>query len=300
MTLEKACSAFLDHCHSAVNLSDHTRRAYRADLKDFRAYAEPSTALSALTKENLRGYIRHLRDTRQLKETTIKRRIACLKLFFRWVRQEGMTTSNPFDGLHERIRLPRRLPRALGSEEVALLSKSIQLASNTGDIQNLTTRITVKLLVTTGIRVGELVRIDISDLDLADGTLKIHGKGNRQRLVYLFDPALNQALERYLARRRKQPAESSRLFITQRGGAYTTQKIRKLLGDLATKAGIERRITPHMLRHTTATQLLEAGVDIRYVQKLLGHQSISTTEIYTHVTDQGLRGALRRAYQVSR
>jgi integrase/recombinase XerD len=174
------------------------------------------------------------------------------------------------------------------------------LASNTGDIQNLTTRITVKLLVTTGIRVGELVRIDISDLDLADGTLKIHGKGNRQRLVYLFDPALNQALERYLARRRKQPAESSRLFITQRGGAYTTQKIRKLLGDLATKAGIERRITPHMLRHTTATQLLEAGVDIRYVQKLLGHQSISTTEIYTHVTDQGLRGALRRAYQVSR
>jgi len=299
MTLKKASNAFLDHCHSAVNLSDHTRRAYRADLKDFQAYAEPNIELSMLVKENLRGYIRHLRDTRQLKETTIKRRIACLKLFFRWVRQEGMTTSNPFDGLHERIRLPRRLPRALGPEEVALLSKSLQLVTNTGDIQNMTTRIAVKLLITTGIRVGELVRIDTNDLDLANGSLKIHGKGNRQRLVYLFDPALNRALERYLARRRKQPAESTRLFITQRGGAYTTQKVRKLLGNLASQAGIERRITPHMLRHTTATQLLEAGVDIRYVQKLLGHQSISTTEIYTHVTDQGLRGALRRAYQVN-
>ena len=109
---------------------------------------------------------------------------------------------------------------------------------------------------------------------------------------------LNEAIERYLPLRQTKSTASKKLFVTEAGIPFTTQKTRKLLGNLASKAGIERRITPHMLRHTAATQLLESGVDIRYVQKLLGHQSISTTEIYTQVTDHGLRGALRRAYGV--
>lgn len=296
MNLQDACEAFLSHCHSAVSLSEHTLRAYTIDLQDFQNHAKPGTELATVDKENLRQFIRHLREERGLKEITIKRRIACLKLFFRWSKQEGMLTDNPFDNLHERIRLPKRLPRALGSEEVKQLAGAVNLKTSNKNFQEFATGIAIKLLLTTGIRVGELVKIDIDDLVLADGSLKIHGKGNRQRLVYLFEPKLNQAIARYLPLRQTKTSATKKLFVTETGTPFTTQKTRKLLGSLASKAGIQRRITPHMLRHTTATQLLEAGVDIRYVQRLLGHQSISTTEIYTQVTDQGLRGALRRAY----
>ncbi len=296
MTLQDACKLFLSHCRSAISLSEHTLRAYTFDLEDFQNHAKRETYLSSLGKDNLRQFIRHLREERGLKEITIKRRIACMKLFFRWVKQENVISINPFDDLHERIRLPKRLPRALGSEEINLLSKAVNLESSNSNFQEFSTGIAIKLLLTTGIRVGELVKIDIEDIVLADSSLKINGKGNRQRLVYLFEPMLNQAIAQYLPLRRTRTTESRKLFITEAGIPFTTQKTRKLLGNLACSAGIERRITPHMLRHTTATQLLESGLDIRYVQKLLGHQSISTTEIYTHVTDQGLRNALRRAY----
>lgn len=296
MTLQDACESFLSHCRSAISLSEHTLRAYTLDLKDFQNHAKRETDLATLDKENLRQFIRHLREERGLKEITIKRRIACLKLLFRWTKQEGVIDINPFDNLHERIRLPKRLPRALGSIEINQLSGAVNLEKSDGSFQEFATGIAIKLLLTTGIRIGELVKIDIDDLVLTDSSLKIHGKGNRQRLVYLFEPKLNQAIARYLPLRRKKTAETNKLFVTEAGTPFTTQKARKLLGNLACKAGIERRITPHMLRHTAATQLLEAGVDIRYVQRLLGHQSISTTEIYTQVTDHGLRGALMRAY----
>jgi integrase/recombinase XerD len=296
MNLQDACASFLSHCRSAISLSEHTLRAYTFDLEDFQNHAKRETDLATLDKENLRQFIRHLREERKLKEITIKRRIACLKLLFRWTKQEGVIAINPFDDLHERIRLPKRLPRALGSEEINLLSGAVNLETSDSGFQEFATGIAIKLLLTTGIRVGELVKIDIGDLVLADSSLTINGKGNRQRLVYLFEPKLNQAIARYLPLRRTKTTETTKLFITEAGIPFTTQKTRKLLGNLASKAGIQRRITPHMLRHTTATQLLEAGVDIRYVQRLLGHQSISTTEIYTQVTDHGLRGALRRAY----
>lgn len=296
MNLQNACESFLSHCRSAISLSEHTLRAYTFDLKDFQNHAKRETDLSTIDKDNLRQFIRHLREERGLKEITIKRRIACLKLFFRWVKQEDVIEINPFENLNERIRLPKRLPRALGSEEIKLLSKAVNLETDNDNFQEFSTNIAIKLLLTTGIRIGELVKIDIDDLVLADSSLKIHGKGNRQRLVYLFEPTLNQAMARYLPLRKTRTTGTPKLFITNAGIPLTPQKTRILLGNLANKAGIERRITPHMLRHTTATQLLEAGLDIRYVQKLLGHQSISTTEIYTHVTDHGLRSALRRAY----
>lgn len=296
MTLHEACNSFLYHCHSAVNLSGHTYRAYQTDLKDFQNHARPETELTEVDKERLRQFIRHLREERKLKETTIKRRVACLKVFFRWAKEDGMVNTNPFENLHERIRLPKRLPRALSSGELALLSGAIRPAMALKASQELAIKVAVYLLMTTGIRVGELVGIDIDDLELDDNCVKIHGKGNRQRLVYIFDQTLQRALGKYLSYRRRLSTDTQRLLVNDSGMPYTTQKIRKHLSEIARHAGIERRITPHMLRHTTATQLLEAGVDIRYVQKLLGHQSISTTEIYTHVTDQGLRSALRRAY----
>lgn len=127
MTLQNACESFLSHCRSAVSLSEHTLRAYTIDLNDFQNHAKREVELTSLGKENLRQFIRYLREERGLKEITIKRRLACLKLFFRWAKQEGMITANPFDDLHERIRLPKRLPRALGSEEINQLSGAVHM-----------------------------------------------------------------------------------------------------------------------------------------------------------------------------
>lgn len=295
MNLQDACESFLSHCRSAISLSEHTLRAYTFDLKDFQNHAKRETDLSSLDKENLRQFIRHLREERGLKETTIKRRIACLKLLFHWVKQEGMIADNPFDNLHERIRLPKRLPRALERCHIASLRKAIALSCGRCNFDELSRKTAIHLLLDTGIRVGELASARIDDLSLSDRCLKIHGKGNRQRLVYLLSAPLYRRLDHYLGKRQKINTQNSKLFVTGAGLDLTPQRVRASLHQLASSAGINKTLTPHMLRHTCATQWLEAGLDIRYVQKLLGHQSISTTEIYTHVSDQGLREALLRS-----
>jgi integrase/recombinase XerD len=294
MTLNETNEKFLWHCRTAVNLSSHTHRAYGFDLADFAAQAGPGTPLESIDKEALRAYIRHLRETRKLKETTIKRRIACLKLLFRWARVENLLSANPFDTLNERIRLPKRLPRALGKDEARSLRAAIHPRPEQDTAPVYTAKIAIQIMLATGIRVGELVSLRFEDIDLANASLKIHGKGNRQRLVYLIDGTVKDHLRTYLERKQQKETAPIWVFSSVGGKPLTTNQIRRMLGALAKSAGIERRITPHMLRHTSATTWLEAGLDIRYVQKLLGHQSISTTEIYTQVTDEGLRGAMRR------
>ncbi|MFA7241901.1 MAG: tyrosine-type recombinase/integrase [Sulfuricellaceae bacterium] len=297
MKLSNACEQFSQHYRSAVNISEHTYRAYQTDLADFRQFSGENTLLSAIEKNHLRQFIRHLREERKLKETTIKRRIACLKLLFRWLHQEEIILQNPFDGLHERIRLPKRLPRSLTREEIAKLMTAVSgdgSEFSEAGFKQAAAKTAVRLLLASGIRVGELVNISLPDLDLADGKIAIHGKGDRQRLVYVFEDSAQKMLKNYLALRQNKTTDTQSFFITSSGKPLTTPTVRDFLGKFATQAGIARRVTPHMLRHTAATTLLEAGVDIRYVQKLLGHQSISTTEIYTHVSDQGLREALRR------
>jgi len=295
MVVSEACEKFLLHCRTAINLSEHSLRAYSCDLKDVALHFRPETETKNIGKEELRQYIRHMRETRKLKETSIKRRIACLKLLFRWLVEENHLADNPFTSLNERIRLPKRLPRALERSNIARLQSAIEFAPNEHDFDLLAGKTAVTLLLFTGIRVGELSGVRLDDLALADRHLKIHGKGNRQRMVYLLSEVLHKALTLYLETRLKIETESNKLFITSSGADMTPQRVRISLHKLTDSACIDKTITPHMLRHTCATQWLEAGLDIRYVQKLLGHQSISTTEIYTHVSDQGLREALRRA-----
>jgi site-specific recombinase XerD len=295
MVVSDTCTQFLNHCRSAMSLSEHTHRAYGSDLKDAGKYFGSKKRIKAVTKEDLRQYIRHLREERKFKETSIKRRVACLKLLFRWAIRESIIATNPFDTLNERIRLPKRLPRALDRGHVRLLRKAITPTARSESFDALCRKTAIQLLLDTGIRVGELANVRIEDLSLPDRCLKVHGKGNRQRLVYLLSDPLYRSLGRYLSRREKLGSQSELLFVTEAGLDLTPQRVRTSLHEIATTAGIDRRLTPHMLRHTCATQWLEAGLDIRYVQKLLGHQSISTTEIYTHVSDQGLREALLRA-----
>lgn len=295
MTLFEARKQFLSHCKSAISLSPHTLRAYCSDLHDIQNYFGFRKRLDSVEKDQLRHYIRHLREHRQFKETTIKRRLASLKLLFKWATQETFIKINPFDSLNERIRLPRRLPRALDRADQAILRRAVATTSRTDDFNMVRAKTAIHLMLDTGIRVGELVAIDLNDLSLANNCLVINGKGNRQRLVYLLQRPLCRKIEQYLTWRSSVQTCSEKLFVNSNGNAILPQSVRVGLRDISKKAGISRHVTPHMLRHTCATQWLEAGIDIRYVQKLLGHQSISTTEIYTHVSDQGLREALLKA-----
>ncbi len=300
MTLTEARDKFLQHCSSAISLSDHTIRAYTSDLDDAQRYFGVDKPLEAVGKDLLRQYIRNMREARKFKETTIKRRLASLKLLFKWALQEEMLTTNPFDTLSERIRLPKRLPRALDRGDTAALRKAITPIVKLDDFEDAQNKVAVRLLLDTGIRVGELTAINIADLSLEDGCVLIQGKGNRQRLVYLMEKPLTRMVEQLLKKRKTVATQSEKLLVSANGQPMRPPSVRVALKRIALQAGIARHVTPHMLRHTCATQWLESGIDIRYVQKLLGHQSISTTEIYTHVSDQGLREALTRARGVGR
>ena len=155
-------------------------------------------------------------------------------------------------------------------------------------------------LFTTGLRIGELVMIRLPDISVREGVIQVRGKGNRERLVYVPGKQAMAVLRGFLEARRRIAGEHQELLVSWEGTPISAQHIRKRLRRLAAMAGIVRRVTPHMLRHTAATQLLEAGVDIRVVQRLLGHASIATTQIYTHVSDAALKQRLTRANTLQR
>lgn len=294
MRLSDACQQFLEHCRSAMSLSPHTLRAYDSDLRQACALLGVRRSLSGVGKEELRQLIRHFREEKKAKESSIKRKLASLKLLFKWAMHEELLKTNPFDSLNERIRLPRRLPRALDQHDSQRLKSAITLHAKRDDFESCCRKTAIQLLLETGIRVSELTNIRLEDISLSDHSIKIHGKGNRQRLVYFLSKQLERTLQAYLAEREKLTTTEPQLLLTASTRPLTPPKVRAWLREIASTAGVERRVTPHMLRHTCATHWLELGLDIRFVQKLLGHHSISTTEIYTHVSDQGLRQALAR------
>jgi site-specific recombinase XerD len=299
MLLKTSTKRFLAHCGAVSTLSEHTLRAYESDLNDAVQFFGARRRLCDVGKDDLRRYIQHLRQTRELAEATIKRRMATLKLLFKWVIREELLSSSPFVALDEKIRLPKRLPRALDRGDQALLRKATAMPA-ASDFDSLRQRVAINVLLATGIRVGELVAIDRGDVSMSDACIRIHGKGNRQRLAYLSQRPLQRHLARYLDRRSALTTPNDRLFVGSDGRPLSTATVRHELHQTSQAAGIGRRVTPHMLRHTCATNWLEAGLDIRFVQKLLGHHSISTTEIYTHVSDQGLRAALLRVSKAAR
>ncbi|HUC62798.1 MAG TPA: tyrosine-type recombinase/integrase [Alphaproteobacteria bacterium] len=296
LCLGTTAQQFLVHCRVARNLSAHTLRAYATDLREFVRFAGAETELGACDRACLRAYLQHLFDARGLKETSVKRRMACLKAMFRWLEREEAIAANPFHRLDLKIRLPKRLPRSLSTGEVRELLRAAARAANRGAgaarrarFADLTAHLALELLFSTGMRVGELVAVTLERVDLEDGVVRIVGKGDRERRVFLPDEGVRRLVARYLERRARLAPSVETLLVTPRGSAASTQYVRQLLHRLRATTRLARRVTPHMLRHTAATQLLEAGVDIRYVQRLLGHHSIATTELYTQVSDASLR-----------
>lgn len=292
---------FLDYC-CRKNLSEHTIRAYRQDLNDFRTWSKQQQLSSLFSKEVLELWLSELSE-RGLAPTTAKRRLACLKVLCRWLEEEERLEENPFNRFHTSIKIPKRLPRNLTTAELqSLIGKRPKGWWGQAPFEQVTLVLALELLFATGIRVGELCSIDIANINFDSGIITIKGKGNRERNVYLVDDELKRQVRHYIARREMANPLTGKLLVTPRGTALVPNQVRQSLHKHSNGLGLERRITPHMFRHTTATQLLENGVDIRFVQKLLGHASISTTEIYTHVSDAKLHQAitaanLRRAFK---
>lgn len=300
--IQDVASQFLDHCRSTKGLSLHTQRAYKSDLRDFGRQIGNGIAAKEVTREQILAYVRALRE-RGLCESTVKRRVATLKVLFHWMERDGLIATNVVHRLDLAIRLPKRLPRALEAREMQLLlrlSEAEALSATGADIYDkYLVHVAVIIMFAAGLRVSELVSLQLADLSIKEAALLVHGKGNRERRVYLPSRRARRAVDQFLAKRRRLPKGDS-LLMTTSGMPVTSQWVRSRLRSLAVRAGLTKRVTPHMLRHTAATQLLEAGVDIRYVQKLLGHSSIATTQIYTHVTDSSLRDQLTRADTLGR
>lgn len=294
MDMTAAIAAFLAHCQTGRNLSVNTVRAYGQDLAEVTRYlALPSSGV-VTTVAGLGAYAEWLGKARGLAPATVKRRLACLRALLAWAERRRLIRVSPFRRAEIRIRLPKRLPRCLTAPELRTLLRAADTAK---PVLNLA----VKLMFTTGCRVGELVALRQDDVDMEARTLRVRGKGDRERQVFLTADSVVADLGHLLRLRRMQGATGpDPLLAGLDGQALTTDWVRRHLRRLAQSAGLTRRITPHMLRHSAATSLLEAGVDIRFVQRLLGHRSIATTEIYTHVSDERLKKVVLAADTLGR
>lgn len=284
MLFRDAASAFIRHCQSIRKLSPHTIRAYELDVTRFAQFLGKRGAVAACDKTVIHNYVRHLFDVRSLKESSVKRHLATLRSFFRWLEEDGQGIEDPFRGARIRIRMPKRLPRVIARSDL----RRLLLHDAPHTFADLTAYVAIELLFATGMRVSELAGLLDNAVDVEDGTISIIGKGNRQRRVFVPDE-LKSILRDYRTARDRAASSANTFLVNSRGAAASPQMIRRLVRIHGERSAVRDRVTPHMFRHSVATYLLEEGVDIRYVQRLLGHRSISTTEIYTHVADAALK-----------
>jgi site-specific recombinase XerD len=287
MLLRDHPALFIDFCAIERQLSRCTVEAYTSDLADYAKWASEHQPVQLL--EGLKAYLQDMITERGLSAATVRRRFACLHAYFRWAAREGYS-EDPFVRWRPTLPRRRRLPRNLSKVEAGSLVSGARSAGEDEMLQ-----ISISLMIATGLRVGELCKLRADDISPDGRMLHVHGKGSRDRVAYVADAQLQFRLSCMAKSRSQTGGASAPLFLNQRGFPMRSQSIRSRLRKLAGQAGIARRVTPHMLRHTAATLLIENGVDIRYVQRLLGHSTIATTEIYTHVCDEALRTTLERA-----
>ena len=294
MELRSACDDFLRFCAFERQLSENTLQAYACDLVDLQRSLPSGASIANINIGTLKDYLEEALSGRKLSAATIRRRFACFRAFFRRLSDLGLI-EDPFSGW--RLKLPRRkrLPRAMSRDEISRLLRRLRVPTSTVHDSDATLRIAVRLMVSTGVRVGELCKLRVEDISPDGSSLRVHGKGSRDRVAYIADKAFGADLRSLVEARRSAGGGAAPLFVNRHGQKLRPQSIRSTLRRVASEAGLTRRITPHMLRHTATTLLIETGVDIRIVQRLLGHSSIATTEIYTHVSDEALRATLERA-----
>ncbi len=281
-----AIMEFLWHCRFEKKLDEKTIQAYRADLRQMAEITGTARDIFDISKTDIKNYLQQIAG---FKHKTIKRKIATLRSMLNYLECEYEDYINPMRKMQIKMKEPIRLPVVMTIEELRRILDSLYCRSDkcargtyayTAAVRNIAV---VELLFASGMRVSELCSLRNRDVDMENGEVRIIGKGNKERIIHICQPETLQALHRWLKLKNGVCDSRAPFFTNRLYRGLSTQSVRHMIRHIVTAAGIEKHVTPHTFRHTFATLLLEEDVDVRYIQSLLGHSSIATTQIYTHV-----------------
>lgn len=276
--MQRYIDKFASYLEIEKNASSHTILNYKLDLKEFSGFLKDTT-IDKVEYLSLRKYLAFLKE-KNLKSRTLARKVSCLRTFFRFLSREGYIKSNPATLLLT-PKLDKRLPQFLTEDEVFKLLEAPLKDEESG----LRDRAILETFYSTGMRISELVGLNIDDVDFISGVVKVRGKGKKERLLPIGEKAL-AALRQYLDKRKEKNKE---IFLNKNGTRITDRGIRYIFEKYIRLTSLKENISPHTLRHTFATHLLNHGADLRSVQELLGHVNLSTTQIYTHLSTERLK-----------
>ncbi len=312
MQLTEAIADFVNGYFSTHERSKKTKTAYGSDLKQFGTYAGKEFDLGSLGATLIEAWAAHLRNE-GYSPASMRRKMVVLKVFCSYWLRRGSLNESPFWRVKLSLGRIEQLPRSLSETEMRgllahagrtdmrdvprkglVLARSRSTRSSSRDYRDIRNLALVDLLFATGMRVGEVSSLNVDDFSVTELMFRVHGKGGRGRLAYVVDDQTILIQKQHLEARTQLVSESPALFLNAAGERLSTQGIANIIAQFRRAAGIERHITPHMLRHTVATLLLRNGMDIRVVQEFLGHASIATTQRYTHVVKEHLIKELRK------
>lgn len=281
---------YLQSLKSERNFSPYTIQNYGIDLEDLLQFLKGRPVYS-MKRDDARKFLYQL-EKNNFKRRSIARKISACRSFFNWMMREKLAASNPF-ALIGTPRLEKKLPNFLYRDEIDKLFAAIK---GNGHFE-LRDSAMIELLYGSGIRVSEAIKLNLSDVDLDAGEVRVLGKGSKERITLIGSAAIN-ALRTYirLGRPALMSADTKALFLGNRGGRLTQRSVERLIKKWVKKAGIDKKVTPHTLRHSFATHLLDRGADLRSVQELLGHSSLSTTQVYTHITKERMKSVYDSAH----
>ncbi len=290
---------FANYLLSIKNYSSNTSNSYLLDINLFRKYLKEFKLAPNLLRVNSmrigKNFVAYLVNLK-FSATSINRKLSSLRTFYNYLVKENLIDNNIFDEI-KNVKEPKKLPKFVDDDVLDNLFKTIDTSTDLGNRNFLL----LELLYATGIRVSEACNLMIEDIDFANSMIKIHGKGKKDRFVVLYD-GLVERLRYYITFTRSNllskslKNDANNLLINYKGGYLTTRGVRKILNVIIDKAGETLHLTPHMLRHSFATSLLNNGCDLRMVQELLGHENLQTTQIYTHVTTSNIMDLYKKAF----
>lgn len=298
---DKSVQRFLDYLRDQRHVSPQTLRAYESDLRQFGEFLSAGSRddapppLEKLDTLGVRGFVARL-SRQGLGKASIARKLSAVRSFLRHAEREGRIKTNPARGVAT-PRVPKGLPRDLTVDEMFNLLEHVQ----GDDVAAARDLAILELLYAAGLRVGELIGLNLDDVDLSAGVVRVLGKGGKERMVP-FGSKASRALRRWRDRSQELRAKTGELamFLNLRGGRLTDRSVRRILGRRLREAAIHARVSPHALRHSFATHLLGAGADLRAIQELLGHASLSTTQRYTHVSTDAIMRVYDKAHPRAR
>ncbi len=289
--LKKHLNGFIEFLKAEQGASQHTLRAYTLDIGEFISFTDKKPG--DIDNLDIRGFLAFLHH-KKLRKSSISRKLAAVRSFFRYLCMEGYVRKNPAK-LVSSPKVPKSLPRFLSVDEIFCL-----LDKPAGDsFRETRDRAILELLYSSGLRVSELTSLDISDLDIKESLIRVKGKGRKERIIPVGSKAM-AAIQNYLPERISLKKKSSALFLNNRGGRLTERSVRRILLQYSRMVNLKGDLSPHTLRHTFATHLLHGGADLRSIQELLGHSSLSTTQKYTHVDTVHLAEVYDRAHPMAK